>query len=57
MYKVQMQFIPGYDNIWVYQITPEDPIWEFDNENEAISKAEELQASDQLGRLINSTNY
>jgi hypothetical protein len=56
MYKVQMQFIPGYDNIWVYQITPEDPIWQFDNENEAISKAEELQGLDQSGRLYRVDN-
>ena len=51
MYKIQMQFIPGYDNIWVSQINPEDTIWEFDNESEAISKSEELQASDPSGRL------
>jgi len=51
MYKIQMQFIAGYDNIWVSQINPEDTIWEFDNESEAISKAEELQASDPSGRL------
>jgi hypothetical protein len=51
MYKIQMQFIAGYDNIWVSQINPEDTIWEFDNESEAISKAEELQASDTSGRL------
>jgi hypothetical protein len=51
MYKIQMQFIAGYDNIWVSQINPEDTIWEFDNEAEAISKSEELQASDPSGRL------
>jgi len=51
MYKIQMQFIAGYDNIWVSQINPEDTIWEFDNESDAISKAEELQASDLSGRL------
>ena len=50
MYKVQMQFLPGYDNIWVSQINPEDTIWEFETEAEAISKAEELQSSDLSGR-------
>ena len=45
-----MQFIPGYDSIWVNQLNPEDTLWEFDNEADAIAKAEELQAADQSGR-------
>ena len=45
-----MQFLPGYDNIWVYQLNPEDTIWEFNTEAEATAKAEELQAADQSGR-------
>jgi hypothetical protein len=50
MYQVQMQFLPGYNNIWVFQLNPEDTIWSFDTEGEATAKAEELQAADQSGR-------
>jgi hypothetical protein len=50
MYQVQMQFLPGYDNIWVYQLNPEDTVWEFEIEADAIAKAEELQAADRSGR-------
>lgn len=50
MYKIQIQFIPGYDNIWVFQINPEDNIWEFETEAEAISKVEELKSLDSSGR-------
>jgi hypothetical protein len=46
MYQVQMQFIPGYDNIWVARINPDDPIYVYDVEEYAILKAEELQAAD-----------
>jgi hypothetical protein len=50
MYQVQMQFIPGNDSIWVARLTPEDPIYQYDNEAEAQAKAEELQAADETGR-------
>jgi hypothetical protein len=50
MYQIQMQFLPGYDNIWVHQLNPEDTAWEFEIEADAIAKAEELQAADQSGR-------
>jgi hypothetical protein len=50
MYQVQMQFIPGYNNIWVAQLNPEDPTYEFEIEADAIAKAEELQAADMSGR-------
>lgn len=50
MYQVQMQFIPGNDSIWVARLTPEDPIYEYDNEPEAQAKADELQAADPTGR-------
>ena len=46
MYQVQMQFISGYDNIWVARINPDDPIYVYDVEADAISKAEELKAAD-----------
>jgi hypothetical protein len=50
MYQVQMQFIPGYNNIWVAQLNPEDPIYEYELEEDAIAKAAELQAADPSGR-------
>lgn len=50
VYQVQMQFIPGLDQIWVAQLTPEDPIYQYDNEPEADAKAIELQAADTTGR-------
>jgi hypothetical protein len=50
MYQVQMQFIPLNDSIWVARLTPEDPIYQYDNEAEAQAKAEELQSADETGR-------
>jgi hypothetical protein len=50
MYQVQMQFIPGNSSIWVARLTPEDPIYQYDNEAEAQAKAEELEAADETGR-------
>jgi hypothetical protein len=50
MYQVQMQFIPGNNQIWVAQLNPSDPIYEYDNEPEAQAKADELQAADPSGR-------
>ena len=49
-FQVQMQFIPGLDQIWVAQLTPEDPIYDYGTEAEAQAKAEELQAADPTGR-------
>jgi hypothetical protein len=45
-----MQFISGNDNIWVARINPEDPIYNYNNEVEAQSKAEELLLEDTTGR-------
>lgn len=50
IYQVQMQFIPGSDQIWVLRLTPEDPIYEYDNFAEASTKATELQDLDTSGR-------
>ena len=50
MYQVQMQYIPGNDQIWVARLNPNDPIYEYDNEAEAQAKADELQANDPTGR-------
>lgn len=50
MYQVQMQFIPGNDQIWVARLTPDDPIYEYPTEAEAQVKADELQANDPTGR-------
>jgi hypothetical protein len=50
MYSIQKQFIPGNDSIWVQQLTPEDEIFTFETEAEALSKADELTSSDTEGR-------
>lgn len=50
MYQVQMQYIPGNDQIWVARLNPEDPIYEYPIEIEAHTKAAELQAEDTTGR-------
>jgi len=49
-YKVLMQFIPGLDQIWVSKLGPDDPEYIYDNEQEAINKASELEAADTTGR-------
>jgi hypothetical protein len=49
-YIVLMQFIPGLDQIWVARLTPEDPIYIFDTEEEAQAKADELKAADPTER-------
>ena len=55
IYEIQMQFIPGNDSIWVARLTPEDPIYQYDNEAEAQAKADELQANDPTGRQYRIT--
>jgi len=50
MWQVQMQFIPGSDQIWVAQLTPEDPIYEYYLQTQAEAKAFELQEADTTGR-------
>jgi hypothetical protein len=54
-YEVQMQFIPGLDQIWVARLNPEDPIYQYDNIEEAQAKAEELQSADETGRQYRAT--
>ncbi len=50
IYQVQMQFIPGNDQIWVARLNPEDPIYEYPTQEEAQAKADELQLADPTGR-------
>ena len=50
MWQVQMEYIPGNPMIWVAQLNPTDPIYEYDNEPEAQAKATELQSQDPTGR-------
>lgn len=50
MYQVEMQFIPGNNQIWVARLNPNDPVYQYDNEPEAQAKASELQAQDPTGR-------
>lgn len=51
MYQVQCQYIPGLNQIWVAQLTPEDPIYTYDNENDAWTQAINMQNTDSTGRL------
>ena len=55
IYEVQCQFIPGNSQIWVARLTPEDPIYKYDNVEEAQAKANELQAADETGRQYRVT--
>ena len=50
MFQVQMQFIPGSDQIWVARLNPEDPIYDYNSLEEADYKAQELEAADTTGR-------
>lgn len=45
-----MQFIPGNGQIWVTRLQPDDPIYEFEDEEEAKDKAAELEQADTSGR-------
>lgn len=49
-YRVIMQFIPGLDQIWVSKLSPEDPEYVYDTEQEAVDKAAELEVADPTGR-------
>lgn len=51
MWQVQMQFIPGNNQVWVAQLTPQDPIYKYDTENAAWVQAVTLQEADSSGRL------
>jgi hypothetical protein len=48
-YIIQMQYLPGWD-IWVSQLNSNDPIYEFNDEEDALENAAELEASDPSGR-------
>ena len=51
MYQIQMQFIPGNDSIWVIQLHPTDPIYQYDNIDDANNQAVALQTADDTGRI------
>jgi hypothetical protein len=51
MYQIQMQFIPGTDSIWVIQLYPTDPIYQYDNIDDANNQLTILQAADDTGRI------
>lgn len=50
IYQVQMQFIPGNDQIWVLKLEANDPTWEFETYQEAVDKATELDEMDTTER-------
>ena len=45
-----MEFVPKLGTIWVTKLNLEDPIYEYDNEEDALAKLKELEASDSSGR-------
>lgn len=57
MYIVLMQFIPGLDQIWVAKLNESDPEYIYNNEQEAIDKAAELQTTDPTGRQYKAALY
>jgi len=57
MYIVLMQFIPGVPNIWVAKLNESDPEFIYDNEQETLDKAAELQAADPTGRQYKAASY
>ena len=50
MWEVQMQYIPGNDQIWVARLTLEDPIYKYVLKTQAEAKAFELLEADPTGR-------
>jgi hypothetical protein len=55
IYQVQMQFIPGSDQIWVARLNPDDPIYEYSTQEEAQLKADELSIADPTNRQYRVT--
>lgn len=55
IYQVQMQFIPGSDQIWVARLNPNDPIYEYPTQEEAQLKADELSIADPTDRQYRVT--
>ena len=49
-FQVQKQFIPGNDQIWVVQLTPDDDIFQYARKSTADKKAAALQEADTDGR-------
>jgi hypothetical protein len=50
IYEVQMQFVPGSDQIWVARLNPDDPVYEYPTLIEAETKAIELESADPTDR-------
>lgn len=50
MYQIQMQYMPGIDSIWVAKLEVDHEIYQFETEEEALAKANELQNADSQGR-------
>lgn len=50
MFQVQMQLIPNMNVAWVAKLKNEDILLEYDNEEDANNKCDELQKNDNTGR-------
>jgi hypothetical protein len=50
MYTILKQFIPGNNQIWAQQLSSEDNIFQYETEEEAQVKLDELNSNDTEGR-------
>jgi hypothetical protein len=50
MYTILKQFIPGNNQIWAQQLSSEDNIFQYETEEEAQVKLDELNFNDTEGR-------
>ena len=50
MWQVQMQFLPGNDQIWVAQLNPDDLVYNYDSPLDAATQANAMMAADTTGR-------
>jgi uncharacterized membrane protein (UPF0127 family) len=50
MFFIEMQFIPNMDVAWVQKVNSNDPVYQFDNYEDAYNKMIELEKNDTSGR-------
>ncbi len=50
MYIILKEFIPGNNQIWAHKLSSEDEIFQYETEEEAQVKLDELNSNDTEGR-------
>jgi hypothetical protein len=50
MYTILKQFIPGNNQIWAQKLSSEDNVFQYETEEEAQVKLDELNSNDTEGR-------